>query len=407
MLISQPLVEINNTVIYFVSRPLVPPADVFQVALPFLNFSSFLAALFSTSKAEALRTTPSTSFLIPENEAFKRLGLLVSAHLLAPSSREDLENVTMHHVLNTVEYAKALQNGSQHTFSTVEGSDITVERLANGDTFASSSGGWAGFKAKVQIRDLLTQTGVIHETSDLMIPRSVQITIGKLVRAAKGSTMATLVNKAGFEWILNGTAPPEGSPWTDERYGNAAWTLLCPPDEAFRSYNLTRLLSDITALQSIVAQHLIPTPPHPDFADDETLLNSNRPLVFDGATYSTVRSTDSDFGDLIFEQLSNTQDFIVGIKGARGPTDKQDWARVTAWGRSTIGSGKGGVVQIDRLLVPYQPSWWVMYGAPFFTGSIGVCLICLFFYGVRAVWRRDMTEATYEPIGGFGRDDDE
>lgn len=376
------------------------------MALPFLHFSSFLAALFSTSEAEALRTTPSTSFLIPKNEAFKRLGLLVSAHLLAPSSKEDLENVMMHHVLNTVEYAKSLQNGSQHTFSTLEGSDITVERLANGTTLASSSGGWAGFKSNVKTRDLLTQTGVIHEMSDLMIPRSVQITVGKLIKAAKGSTMATFVNKSGFEWVLNGTAPPEGSPWSDERYGNVAWTLLCPPDEAFKSYNLTRLLSDIMSLETIVAQHLIPTPSGLDFTDNETPLNNNRPLVFDGATYSTARSVDSEFGDLVFEQLTNTQEYIVGIKGARGSTDKNDWARVTAWGRSTTGSGRGGVVQIDRLLVPYQPSWWAMYGGPSFAGSVGVCFICLFFYSVRAVWRRDTTEATYEPVGGFGRDDE-
>lgn len=377
-----------------------------QVALPFLDFSSFLAALSSTSKADILRTTPSTSFLIPENEAFKRLGLLVSAHLLAPSSKGDLENVMMHHVLKTVEYSKSLQNGSQHTFSTLEGSDVTVERLPHGDTLVSSSGGWAGFKSKVQTRNLLTQTGVIHEMTDIMIPRSVQITIGKLVKAAKGSTMATLVNKAGFDWILNGTAPPDGSPWTDEKYGNAAWTLLCPPDEAFKTFNLTRLLSDVAALQDIVSQHLIPTPPGQGSTNNETPLNNNRPLTFDGATYSTVRSTDSEYGDLVFEQVSNTQEYIVGIKGARGKTDKHDWARVTAWGRSTTGFGKGGVVQIDRLLVPYQPSWWVMYGAPLLTGSIGVFLISLFFYGVRAVWRRDMTEATYEPVGGFGRDDE-
>ena len=38
---------------------------------------------------------------------------------------------------------------------------------------------------------------------------------------------------------------------------------------------------------------------------------------------------------------------------------------------------------------------------------VGVILIGLFFYGVRWVWRRDTTEATYEPIGGFGADDGE
>jgi len=382
----------------------VPPPDVFEAALPLLDFSSYLAALFSTSKAEPLRMTPSTTFLIPENEAFKRLGLLVSAHLLSPSSKEDLENVLMHHVLTSVQYADSLRNGSQHTFATLEGSDITMERLPNGTTFTSSSGGWAGFRAELQTRDLLTQTGVIHEMSDIMVPRSVQITIGKLVKAAKGSTMATLVNKAGFEWILNGTAPPDGSPWADERFGKASWTLLCPTDEAFKSYNLTHFLSDIPALQAIVAQHLIPTPPSSDFF--EMSLNNNQPLVLEGATYSTIRSADSEFGDLVFEQRTDTHEYVVGIKGARGSTDRQDWAHITAWGRST-GPRTGGVLQIDRLLIPYRPTWWVSFGAPISTGFVGVILICSFFCGVRAIWRRDVTEATYEPIGGFGRDDDD
>jgi len=385
----------------------VPPSDVLQVALPNLDFSSFLAALSSTSKAEALRMAPSTSFLIPQNEAFKRLGLLVSAHLLSPSSKGDLENVIMHHVLTTVEYADSIRDGSQHTFPTLESSDIKIERLTDGTIFASSSGGWAGFKAELQTRNFLTQTGVIHEMSDIMIPRSVHLTIGKLVKAAKGSTMTTLVNKAGFEWILNGTAPPDGSPWADDKFGNVAWTLLCPPDEALKEYNLTQLLSDIPTLKGIVSQHLIPTPPNRGLVDGELPLNTNQPLVFDKATYSTVRSADFEYGDLVFEQRSDTQDYVVGIKGARGSTNKEDWARVTAWGRSTVGSGIGGVIQIDRLLIPYQPSWWVEYGAPVTTGFLGIIFICMFFFVVRAIWRQDTTEATYEPIGGFGRDDDD
>ncbi|TFY65143.1 hypothetical protein EVJ58_g2169, partial [Rhodofomes roseus] len=67
-------VEINNTLIYFVSRPLVPPADALQTALPELELSSFLAAIFSTSLAERLKTTPRTTLLMPPNSAFKRLG---------------------------------------------------------------------------------------------------------------------------------------------------------------------------------------------------------------------------------------------------------------------------------------------------------------------------------------------
>ena len=92
---------------------------------------------------------------------------------------------------------------------------------------------------------------------------------------------------------------------------------------------------------------------------------------------------------------------VVGIKGARGKNGEQDWARIVSWGRSTTGGGTGGVVQIDRLLLPYQPSWYVQYGAPLAVGVGGIAFIGLFFWGVRWVWRRDTTEATYEPVGGF------
>jgi solute carrier family 25 carnitine/acylcarnitine transporter 20/29 len=392
-----------------VSRTLVPPPDALQAVLPSLDLSSFLAAVFSTSKAEMLRTTPSTTLLIPRNQAFKRLGLLVSAHFLAPSSKDDLENVILHHALNSVEYAHSLLTGSQHSFATLEGTDIKIDRLSNGTSFVSSSGGWAGLNAELRTRDLLTQTGVIHELSDIMIPRSVKLTIGKLVKAAKGITMATLVNKAGFEWVLNGTAPPEGSPWSDEKFGDAGWTLLCPPDEAFKNYNLTELYSDIPSLQKIVAQHLIPTPPSPKpaFEKDSNSFYNNRPLVLDDATYSTIRSSSSAYGDIVFQKRSDSKEYVVGIKGARGTNGQADSARVLSWGRSTTGSGTGGVIQIDQLLDPYEPTWWFQYGPPSVVGGLGVIFIGGFFYGVRLLWARDTTEATYEPLGGFGRDDDD
>lgn len=326
---------------------------------------------------------------------------------MAPSSTDDLENVILHHALNTVEYAYSFKNGSQHSFSTLEGTDLKIDRTSNGTLYVSSSGGWAGLKGELSPKDLLTQTGVIHELSDVMIPRTVDLTIGKLVKAARGGTMGTLANKAGFEWVLNGTSPPEGSPWSDKT-GNVGWTLLCPPDEAFKHLNLTQIYSDVDYLHSIVAQHLIPTAPlQKGIAESPDPLYNNRPLVFDDATYSTVQSSVSAYGDLLFQRRSDTKEYVVGIKGARGTNGQADAARVLSWGRSTTGSGTGGVVQIDRLLIPYRPSWWFEYGAPTVVGGLGVLLICAFFYGVRLLWLRDTTEATYEPVGGFGRDDDD
>ena len=399
-------VEVNNTVIYFISRPLTPPADPLETALPHLDLSSFIAAVFSSSQADTLRTAPRTTLLIPRNSAFKRLGLLVSNHLLSTTAKLDLENVVRHHALRDVEYARSITNGSQHTFATLEGTDVQFDRMKNGSMFISGSGGWADMKSEVFPLDLLTETGVIHELSDVMIPRSVQLTLGKLVKAAEGSTMATLVVKAGFEWMLNGTAPPEGSPWADKDISGVSWTLLCPTDEAFKKYDLDNLYADPATLQSIIAQHLIPMPKNkPTVLDEE--LNNNQPLpLIDSATYSTLYSGASFYGDIIIRQREDSKDLVVGIKGARGTDGASDWARVLSWGRSTTGDGTGGVVQIDQLLMPYHPSWWIEYGAPSTFGVFGTAAICALFYGVRKIWQRDTTEATFEPVGGFGRDDD-
>ncbi|EIW64093.1 FAS1 domain-containing protein [Trametes versicolor FP-101664 SS1] len=403
--------EIHNTLFYFVSRPLIPPADVMETALPELELSTFLAGIFSTNLAETLKATPRTTVLMPPNGAFRRLGLLVSNHLLASSSKADLERVIRHHAVIGVEYADPLVEGSQRTFATLEGSDLHVERRgANRTVLFAPSGGWPDMQAELYPRNMLTQTGVIHEISDILIPRSVHLTVGKLVKAAKATTMTTMLVKAGFGWVLNGTAPPEGSRWADMGLSGTGWTLLCPTDDAFKQVNLTHLYADEERLQIIVAQHLIPTAPAAPAAPAalavlDTLAHNTPLALDDSATYSTLQSATSAYGDVLVRVLDGDGGTVLGIKGARGSDGAQDWARVLSWGRSTTGAGAGGVVQIDRLLVPYTPTWYEEYGAPVAVGAGGVVMIVLFFLGVRWVWRRDTTEATYEPVGGFGHDD--
>lgn len=407
--------EVNNTIIYFISHPLVPPADALTTALPQLDLSSFLAAVFSTTIAEKLKTTPRTTLLIPRNSAFKRLGMLVSGHLLSASSKGDLERVIQHHTLAGVEYTDSLLEGSQRTYGTLEGSDLHIERTRTKDNTTAvftASGGWSDMHSVLWPQNMLTQTGVIHEVADVMIPRSVDLTIGKLVVAAKGSTMLSMMTKAGLDWILNGTNPPEGSPWADMGLTGVGWTLLCPTDDAFKAINLTALYANPEALRDVVLQHLVPSqspsqaPPSHDLFD---MLNNNRPLDFnDATTYTTLLSTrtQSLYADVVFREIVG-EGTVVGIKGARGADGRSDWAHVLYWGRSTTGGGTGGVVQIDHLLLPFNPPVWVQYGGPITVGVIGIMLIAAFFFGVRTIWRRDTTEATYEPVGGFGHEDDD
>ena len=178
--------EYKNSLIYLISRPITPPGDVMSTALPYLDFSTFLAAVFSTSLADRLKEASSTTFLVPKNDGFKRLGNLVSAHLLAASSKSDLERVILHHVIDGVEYSKSLKKGSNQSFATLEGSDVHIDRSTNGSVMVTASGGWAGMNAEVKGLNALTQTGVVHELSDVLLPRSLDLSIGKLAKAAKG-----------------------------------------------------------------------------------------------------------------------------------------------------------------------------------------------------------------------------
>ncbi|KAG8835969.1 hypothetical protein FRC17_010938 [Serendipita sp. 399] len=423
-------IEIDRSLIYFISRPLAPPGDVLSAALPSLDLSTYIAAVFSTSLAETVKNLPRTTFLIPTNKAWEKLGL-VTSYLLMSSSKKDLESVVLHHTLDSIEYLSALRNGTDRTFRTIEGTDVGVSRQENDggqvDVIVTGSGGWDGLRAKLDLKskvNTLTETGVLHQIDTLMIPRSVQITLGKLVRGAGGGTMASLVTRAGLEWVLNGTAPPEDSEYAKLGDG-VGWTLLVPRDEAWKAVNLTALWEDPKAVRNLVTQHLVPTfPPSKDDKRDRNkggkrkkdgvgaLVNAdenNMPLNMNGETHVTARSSFSSYGQISFHDKGDH--FVVGITGARGTGAEEDWARVMSWGRSTTSTGKrgqfsakGGVVQIDRVLLPYTPKWWIQYGPPAIGVSAVVLVIVALGFTARWLYKRRESEPTYEPVG---RDEEE
>ena len=304
----------------------------------------------------------------------------------------------MHHVVDGVYYSDSLANVSEKSIPTDDGSDL---RLVNGTL--SGSGGWPGMTSDLKLENLITETGVVHELSDVLLPRTVELNIEKLARAAKGSVMISMMAKAGFDWVLNATAPPEGSPWAEMGLDGKGWTLLCPSDDAFKHINMTEMLKDTERLKEIVGQHLIPTPSSPSSmstsakpAEDEDL---SQPISLrNDATYSTLLSPNNAYGDIVIRSPETPGGPpVLGIKGARGTSAQEDWAKALSWGRVTTGGGVGGVVMINRLLTPYHPPWLIEYGQPIGGGILGVLLIGAFFWGVRRVWNREV-DATYEPL---------
>jgi solute carrier family 25 (mitochondrial carnitine/acylcarnitine transporter), member 20/29 len=206
-----------------------------------------------------------------------------------------------------------------------------------------------------------------------------------------------MINLAGF-------APNHNLEWAS----TGKYTLLCPTNVAFQGLKHFIYWDDVAAMKKLVSQHLIPSPSSKEAKDLVNAGDTYQPVVITGkATYSTLLSRDSLYGDIIFRQKDEkSSSYLVGIKDARGTNGENDWANVVAWGRTTK-SSSGGVIQIDRVLFPYQPSWWIEYAPPLLVGVVLLGLMGGFFWGVRWLWRRDTLEATYEPIGGFDRDDDD
>jgi len=162
------------------------------------------------------------------------------------------------------------------------------------------------------------------------------------------------------------------------------------------------LLQDTEKLKEIVGQHLIPTPSPPSSiftsAGRPSDSDYNRPIPLrNDATYSTLLSPNNAYGDIVVRSSTPDGPLLLGIKGARGTSGQEDWAKVLSWGRATTGDGVGGVIAIDRLLTPYHPSWYVEYGQPVGGGIAGVLLIGAFFWVVRWVWNKEV-DATYEPL---------
>ncbi|KZS95727.1 FAS1 domain-containing protein [Sistotremastrum niveocremeum HHB9708] len=457
-------IPIDGGLIYLMSRPIEPPTDALKTILPSLEYSTFLASLYSTSLADVVKRIPRTTFLVPTNEAWKNLGL-VTRYLLEPSKKADLKKVILHHILGSVEYGDSLVGGSGRTFQSLEGSDIYLERhIASASSLEAStkakgnttllvrpSGGWPSLVSRLTTRDILTSTGVIHELSDVLIPRTVGITRGGLVRAAKAEIMMGLVERAGLGWVLDGKTKNDSSalpgglagPNGDNEDGDGedekglGWAILCPTDDAFENVNLPKLWEDEDRLKSLVRQHIIPVPaswdeqyrPKGNIRSDDPMLDweeldHSRPLDFDAkAAYTTLQSKTSLYGDLVIEWKDDVNKKGTGsyfVRVASLPSSKSpsrpsapSTARIITWGRTSpmqsltpggingeTSDSRGGVILIDNFLMPYIPPWQSRYGPPIATGIVGVVLIGLFFAGVRRIWKRER-EATYEPAGGF------
>ncbi|GAA6058838.1 hypothetical protein JCM10212_002782 [Sporobolomyces blumeae] len=457
-------VSVGNSIIYLLSTIIDPPAPVITAAVSDLRLSTFVAAVYAGALDGTLATHPAVTYLVPTNQAFQSLGLVMS-YLLLPSARDELRSMLEYHAIDELVYLEGFpRTGSARYPTLLDGAEIYLNREDTNSTLTVHGPTLGGLPANGETRDarvlegdVLTETGVLHVVDQVELPAELDITVEKLLRGAKTTTMVELIKAANLSWVLEGKKPPADFVFAydddrrrtsqknrDVRRPNVsrAYTILCPTDKALSRLNLTFYAANPAKLSALVKLHIIPTDAlspgktyldHPTGGDDE-----GTPIVLtDSITYPTLQSRaeggPSKFGTVAFKKWGTEQgSWMVGIQGARGTKGESDSARVIAWGRATpwfvddapddvkyrrvdayvpgVGSRQylsnpkvaagGGVILIDSVLLPYEPGWFRRWGWIVVVAAVSTLVVAgLVAFGVKK-WRSKSSGERYERLEG-------
>jgi solute carrier family 25 carnitine/acylcarnitine transporter 20/29 len=384
-------VKVGPSIIYLISKMLEPPSDPLQTAVSSLSLSTFVAAVFSAQLDKSIKKAPAITYLVPRNEAFAALGLAMQYFLLDQArSRAELRSLVEYHAIDEIVYMKDFASGLQK-YPTLEGTPIWAGRQNKSGTVEVQRG-TEGRNAKILEADILTSTGVLHEIDQVEMPPTLDLTIGKLMKGAKVDTMTSLVQSAGYGWILNATSPTweQQVEFDEDRIElnskfphkkkhnkdkkrhrkrhqlfsdwNQSYVILCPTDNAFTRVNLTYYYSDPEALKALVQLHIIPAPANQVLPDNN--VNQLPLAIKDTSAFYTLLDSAvggiSKFGKITFRKIRLKEDgsdyftgsaasddsdgrnlgWMVGIADTRGTDGRKHSANVLAFGRESLSTDR-------------------------------------------------------------------
>lgn len=380
--IAEP-VKVGPSIVYLISKMLETPSDPLQTAVSSLSLSTFVAAVFSAQADKEVKKTPAITYLVPRNEAFAALGLAMQYFLLDQTrSRSELRSLVEYHAIDQIVYMEDFASGSVR-YPTLDSSPIWAGRNDNGTVEVRR--GTEGRNARILESDILTSTGVLHEIDQVELPPTLDLTIGKLMKGAKVDTMTSLVQMAGYAWILNATSPTyeQQAAFENDREDfatmgkfphkrkhnkdkkkhkkrhelfqdwNQSYVILCPTDNAFTRVNLTYYYSNPDALKALVQLHIIPAPANQVLPGNN--INQLPLAIRDAAAFSTLLDSDvggvSKFGKLAFRKVKTKEEesvfftgdvdgrnlgWIVGVADTRGTDGQKHSANLLAFGRESL-----------------------------------------------------------------------
>ncbi|KAM0788877.1 hypothetical protein ACM66B_002961 [Microbotryomycetes sp. NB124-2] len=441
--VADPVV-VGNTIIYLISSVLEPPQPVVVEAVADLRLSTFVASVYAASMDTTLNKQPGVTYLVPSNPAFASLGLVMS-YLLLPSARNELRSVVRYHAIDEVVYLDDFAPSGAHRYPTLDNAEIYVERdnrtlYAHGPTSGGLPANGEVRDAKVVEGNILTATGAIHIIDQVELPPELDISISKLLQGARANTFVDLIRAANYSWIINGNPPPDSflrRNDDDEDKSHRRWTkdtsytILCPTDKALSRINLTHYYAHPEELASLVRLHIVPTNALSPLGPDGLPLSITNEVVYP-TLQDKLQGGPSDYGKVAFRRWGG-EGWLVGIKAARGTNGQTDSARVISFGRASpalvdrealsgsiirgtrrgeLMSGQymprlaagGGVLLLDSVLLPYEPSWWrrhwyVWVALVAIVVAVGIGLL------VWRAWKQRKDKAKYEQLVSENEED--
>jgi uncharacterized surface protein with fasciclin (FAS1) repeats len=212
------------------------PKDIVGVALADAQFSNLTDALTKAGLVATLQTAGPFTVFAPNNAAFTKAGISVSA-----ATKEALSPILLYHVLGAKVLAGDIKTGQTEVGTAgTGGPKMYITKNANG-VFINGN-------TKVTVTDVTASNGVIHVLDNVLIPPSQDVfSIAELDKDKRFTTLVNLVKQTGLESTLKGAT--------------GSFTVFAPTNDAFtelfKTVNPATLTND--QIKNILLYHVFTT----------------------------------------------------------------------------------------------------------------------------------------------------
>ena len=141
---------------------MVPSKDIVDNAMGSADHTTLVAAVKAAGLVETLKSAGPFTVFAPTNAAFEQLPKGAVENLLKPENKGKLTSVLTYHVVSGTYKASDLKDGQ--TLKTVQGETLKI---------SEKDGKWWVNGAEITIADVISQNGVTHVISAVVMPKKM------------------------------------------------------------------------------------------------------------------------------------------------------------------------------------------------------------------------------------------